>query len=131
MRWVLRSKLHNGRVTDANLSYVGSIEIDEDLVEAVGMWVGERVLVVSNTSGARLETYIIAGERGSGMISINGAAAHLIKTGEQVIVMGFELVAAPVKPQVLLLDDQNNIVQWLDGEHNDRDKASGPAQNEN
>ncbi|MDZ4692199.1 aspartate 1-decarboxylase [Terricaulis sp.] len=90
MRWVLRSKLHNGRVTDANLSYVGSIEIDEDLVEAVGLWVGERVLVVSNTSGARLETYIIAGKRGSGMISMNGAAAHLIKAGEQIIVMGFE-----------------------------------------
>lgn len=120
MRWVLRSKLHNGRVTDANLSYVGSIEIDEDLVEAVGMWVGERVLVVSNTSGARLETYIIAGKRGSGMISINGAAAHLIKAGEQVIVMGFELSDRPLKPQVVLLDDENRIVRWLDGEQNER-----------
>lgn len=127
MRWVLRSKLHNGRVTDANLAYVGSIEIDEDLVDAVGMWVGERVLVVSNTSGARLETYIIAGERGSGMISINGAAAHLIKKGEQVIVMGFELAAAPVQPRIVLLDDDNNIVQWLDGEQNDRSKGAGPS----
>jgi aspartate 1-decarboxylase len=61
MRWVLRSKLHNGRVSDANVAYVGSIEIDEDLVDAVGLWVGERVLVVSNDSGARLETYVIAG----------------------------------------------------------------------
>jgi aspartate 1-decarboxylase len=107
-------------VTDANLSYVGSIEIDEDLVEAVGMWVGERVLVVSNTSGARLETYIIAGKRGSGMISMNGAAAHLIKTGEQIIVMGFELSDKPVQPQVVLLDDENRIVRWLDGERNER-----------
>lgn len=120
MRWVLRSKLHNGRVTDANLSYVGSIEIDEDLVEAVGMWVGERVLVVSNTSGARLETYIIAGKRGSGMISMNGAAAHLIQAGEQVIIMGFELTQAPIRPSVVLLSDENRIVRWLDGEHNAR-----------
>jgi len=120
MRWVLRSKLHNGRVTDANLSYVGSIEIDMDLVDAVGMWEGERVLVVSNTSGARLETYIIAGERGSGIISINGAAAHLIKKGEQVIVMGFELASAPIKPDVVLLDDENRIVRRLDGEKNAR-----------
>src|SRR5262245_17318134 len=102
MRWVLRSKLHNGRVTDANLAYVGSIEIDMDLVDAVGLWEGERVLVVSNTSGARLETYIIAGERGSGIISVNGAAAHLIGKGEQVIIMGFELAKEPVKPKVVL-----------------------------
>lgn len=120
MRWVLRSKLHNGRVTDANVAYVGSIEIDEDLVDAVGLWVGERVLVVSNKSGARLETYIIAGKRGSGIISMNGAAAKLIGAGEQVIVMGFELNEAPVKPSVALLDDQNRIVRWLEGEQNAR-----------
>jgi len=120
MRFVLRSKLHNGRVTDANVAYVGSIEIDEDLVDAVGLWVGERVLVVSNESGARLETYIIAGKRGSGMISMNGAAAKLIGAGEQVIVMGFELSKEPVKPSVVLLDDQNRIVRWLEGEHNAR-----------
>lgn len=120
MRWVLRSKLHNGRVTDANLAYIGSSEIDEDLVDAVGMWVGERVLVVSNTSGARLETYIIAGQRGSGVISINGAAAHLIKTGEQVIVMGFELSDVPLTPTVALLDDENRLVRYLDSEQNDR-----------
>lgn len=120
MRWLLRSKLHNGRVTDANLSYVGSIEIDEDLVDAVGLMVGEKVLVVSNTSGARLETYIIAGERGSGMISINGAAAHLIRAGEQVIIMGFELTDTAVQPRMVLLDDANRIVRRLDGEQNQR-----------
>lgn len=123
MRWVLRSKLHNGRVTDANVAYVGSIEIDEDLVDAVGLWVGERVLVVSNDTGARLETYVIAGERGSGTISMNGAAARLIGAGEQVIVMGFELASAPVAPKVALLDDQNRIVRWLEGERNEREAS--------
>ena len=120
MRWALRSKLHNGRVTDANVAYVGSIEIDEDLVDAVGLWVGERVLVVSNESGARLETYVIAGERGSRIISMNGAAARLIGKGEQVIVMGFELAEAPLTPKVVLLDDENRVVRWLEGERNAR-----------
>lgn len=120
MRWVLRSKLHNGRVSDANVAYVGSIEIDQDLTDAVGLWVGERVLVVSNDSGARLETYIIAGERGSGIISMNGAAARLIGAGEQVIIMGFELTDAPVEPKVALLDDQNRLVRFLGPESNQR-----------
>jgi aspartate 1-decarboxylase len=124
MRQLMRSKLHNGRVTDANVAYIGSIEIDEDLLDAVGLWVGEKVLVVSNTSGARLETYTIAGKRGSKIISMNGAAAHLIKTGEQIIVMGFEFADAPVKPRVVLLDDENNIVRRLDEEANPRELLS-------
>jgi aspartate 1-decarboxylase len=98
------------------VSYVGSIEIDEDLLDAVGLWVGERVLVVSNTSGARLETYTIAGKRGSGIISMNGAAAHRIGAGEQIIVMGWELTDQPVTPSVVLLDDDNRIVRQLHGE---------------
>lgn len=121
MRWVMRSKLHNGRVTDANVNYVGSIEIDQDLIEAVGLWPGERVLVVSNTSGARLETYVIVGERGSRIISMNGAAAHLIGKGEQIIIMGFELSDKPLEPQVMLLDDQNHMVRRLGVEQNQRD----------
>ena len=76
MRQLLRSKIHNAYVTEANLAYIGSITIDEDLMDAVGLWEGERVLVVSNTSGARLETYVIAGARGSGHIAMNGAAAR-------------------------------------------------------
>ena len=95
MRFVLRSKLHNATVTEANLLYVGSITIDEHLMEVVGLWPGERVLVVSNTSGARLETYVITGDRYSGAICMNGAAAHLISAGEQVIIMGFELAERP------------------------------------
>jgi aspartate 1-decarboxylase len=113
MRWVMRSKIHNATVTEANLAYVGSITIDEDLIEAVGLWPGERVLVVSNTSGARLETYVIAGERGSGEICMNGAAAHLIGTSEQIIIMGFELTAEPIHSHVILVDERNQILRRL------------------
>ncbi len=113
MRWVMRSKLHNAVVTEANLAYVGSITIDEDLLDVVGLWPGEKVLVVSNTSGARLETYTIAGERGSRAICMNGAAAHLIGEGEQVIVMGFELVDAPVAARVAVLDASNRVIREI------------------
>jgi len=113
MRWLMRSKIHNATVTEANLDYIGSITIDEDLVDAVGLWVGERVLVVSNTSGARLETYVIAGTRGSGDICMNGAAAHLIESGEQIIIMGFELTNSPISPEVILVDSQNRFVRRL------------------
>lgn len=114
MRWVLRSKIHNATVTEANLSYIGSITIDPELIEQTGLWVGEKVLVVSNTSGARLETYVIAGARGSGWICMNGAAAHLIGVGEQIIVMGFELTANPVQPKVVLVDAGNKFVRYLE-----------------
>jgi aspartate 1-decarboxylase len=113
VRWVMRSKIHNATVTEANLAYVGSITIDSDLVDAVGMWPGEKVLVVSNTSGARLETYIIAGARGSGEICVNGAAAHLIGEGEEIIVMGFELTPEPITPTVILVDRKNRLVRHL------------------
>ncbi len=83
MRWVIRSKIHNATVTEANLAYVGSITIDAALIERVGLWPGERVLVVSNTSGARLETYVIEGERDSGAICVNGAAAHPDRRGRR------------------------------------------------
>src|SRR3989338_9254894 len=99
MRFVLRSKIHKAIVTEANLSYVGSITIDEELIEKAGFWPGEKVLVVSNNSGARLETYIISGKKGSGIICMNGSAAHLIKAGEEVIIMGFELTGKPIKPK--------------------------------
>jgi len=113
MRWLMRSKIHNATVTEANLAYVGSITIDEDLLDRVGLWAGERVLVVSNTSGARLETYVIAGARGSGAMCMNGAAAHLIGTGEQIIVMGFELTDRPIVARTILVDQQNRFVRDL------------------
>ena len=109
----MRSKIHNATVTEANLAYVGSITIDKDLLERTGLWAGERVLVVSNTSGARLETYVIEGERHSGAICMNGAAAHLIGEGEQIIIMGFELVEQPIAPQVILVDADNRFVRDL------------------
>ena len=96
MRWLIRSKIHKATVTEADINYVGSITIDEDLIDRSGLMDGERVLVTSNSSGARLETYVIRGKRGSGVICMNGAAAHLIKEGEEIIIMGFELTDAPV-----------------------------------
>lgn len=115
MRWILRSKIHNATVTEANIDYIGSITIDQELIERVGLWVGERVLVVSNTTGARVETYIIAGERGSGYIAMNGAAAHSIKAGEQIIIMGFELTAEPIMPEIILVDAHNRFDRYLSG----------------
>jgi aspartate 1-decarboxylase len=113
VRWFLRSKIHNATVTQANIAYIGSITIDAALMEAVGLERGEKVLVVSNTSGARLETYTIAGERGSGTVQMNGAAAHLIHRGEQIIVMGFELSDTPIQPKVILTGPDNRSPQPL------------------
>ena len=113
MRWLLRSKIHNATVTEAKLNYVGSITIDQDLLDRTGLMAGEQVLVVSNTSGARLTTYVIPGERNSGQICMNGAAAHLIGEGEQIIVMGFELTERAIKPQIILVDEGNRFIQDL------------------
>lgn len=113
MRWTLRSKIHKAIVTEANLDYIGSITIDLDLMEKVGLWVGEKVLVVSNSSGSRLETYTIAGERGTGVVCMNGAAAHLIKAGEEVIIMGFELTDKPIQPLMILVGSKNSFVTFL------------------
>ncbi len=113
MRFILRSKIHKATVTDANLDYIGSITIDEELIEKVGFWLGEKVLVVSNTTGARLETYIIGGEKGSGIICMNGAAAHLVKKGEEIIIMGFELSDKPIVPTNVLVDKNNHFLKYL------------------
>jgi aspartate 1-decarboxylase len=113
MRWLMRSKIHNATVTEANLAYIGSITIDQDLLDKVGLWPGERVLVVSNTSGSRLETYVISGQRGSGDICMNGAAAHLIGQGEEIIIMGFELADNAIEPEVVLVDGANRFVRYL------------------
>jgi aspartate 1-decarboxylase len=89
---ILKSKIHRVEVTEANLDYIGSITIDEDLMEASGIYAGEKVCVVDNTNGARLETYVIPGKRGSGCICINGAAAHLVHVGDTVIIMAYALM---------------------------------------
>lgn len=113
MRSLLRSKIHLATVTEANVNYVGSITIDKDLIEAVGFWPGEKVLVVSTTTGARLETYVLEGESGDGVIAVNGAAAHLINAGEKVIIMGFEITDKPITPKAVLVDDDNKVIKDL------------------
>lgn len=110
----MRSKIHKATVIQADVNYVGSITIDEALMERVGLWAGERVLVVSNTSGARLETYVIPGPRDSGVINMNGAAAHLVKAGEEIIIIAFELSGVPVTPKQILVDKQNRYVRDLE-----------------
>ena len=113
MRSVIRSKIHRATVTDANLAYIGSITIDPDLIDKANLWVGEKVLVASNTNGARLETYVIEGERGSGEICMNGAAAHLIETGHEIIIMAFEITDQPVEPTFILVDEHNKFLKFL------------------
>lgn len=110
-REVLKSKLHRAMITGSDVEYEGSIEIPTDLMEAADLWAGEKVLVASITTGARLETYVLAGKPGTGHIMINGGAAHLIKAGERVAIMAFGLSDKPVVPTSLLLDETNQIVR--------------------
>ncbi|MBU2915826.1 aspartate 1-decarboxylase [Reichenbachiella agariperforans] len=114
MRWMMRSKIHKAVVTEANLNYVGSITIDKDFLDMVGLKKGEKVQIVSNTSGARLETYVIEGDRGSKEICMNGAASHLIGEGEEIIIIGYELTNEDITPSVILLDKDNNFVEYLE-----------------
>ena len=102
---VMKSKIHCAIVTEANLNYIGSITIDEDLMDAAGIVAGEKVSVVDNTNGARLETYVIPGKRTSGVICMNGAAAHLIHEGDIIIIMAYALMttdeAKTFKPSII------------------------------
>ena len=102
---ILKSKIHRVKVTEANLDYIGSVTIDEALMEAANIFAGERVQLVDNTNGARIETYVIAGKRNSGCICINGAAAHLINVGDTVIIMAYALMtpeeAQAFKPAIV------------------------------
>jgi aspartate 1-decarboxylase len=113
MRIFLRSKIHKATVTEANLHYVGSITIDERLMELADLAEYEKVLVVDNANGNRLETYVIKGKRNSGNICMNGAAAHLIKAGDEVIIMSFQIADRPKKPINILVDKQNHFVRFL------------------
>ena len=110
---MLKAKLHQARVTGADVNYVGSITIASDLLDQVGMYPYEKVLVVDIENAARFETYIIPGERGSGIIQLNGAAAHLVSIGDRIIVMAFAEVPAPPpadwQPRVLVLDEHNRV----------------------
>ena len=109
---LLKSKIHRVTVTEANLSYVGSITIDEDLIEAANILPGEKVQIVNNNNGARLETYVIAGARGSGVICLNGAAARLVQPGDTVLIMAYAWMsyeeAQGFKPAVVFPDTETN-----------------------
>ncbi|MAW12514.1 MAG: aspartate 1-decarboxylase [Verrucomicrobiales bacterium] len=114
MRQVLRSKIHRATVTEANPDYVGSITIDQELMESVGLWPGEKVLVASVDTGQRLETYTLKGDSGSGVICLNGAAAKLIKKGEIVIIIGFEITDKPVRSKTVIVNSDNKIEELIE-----------------
>ena len=111
---VLKSKLHRVRVTEANLEYIGSITIDEDLMDAANIVAGEHVYIVDNNNGERFDTYAIAGERGSGMICLNGAAARKVLPGDIIIIMTYALMtpeeARSFKPAIVFPDSETNLL---------------------
>jgi aspartate 1-decarboxylase len=112
---MLKSKIHRATVTHADLHYVGSLTVDEDLMDAADLLPGERVTVADIDNGARLETYVIPGPRGSGVIGINGAAAHLVHTGDLVILISYgvmdETEAKSYLPRVVHVDGGNRVVE--------------------
>lgn len=111
---VLKSKIHQARVTQANLNYVGSITVDMDLLDAADMVAGEKIQIVNNNNGERFETYIIEGERGSGVICLNGAAARKVQVGDEIIIISYCLVekekARELKPLLVFPDKHNRLV---------------------
>src|SRR3982751_2313632 len=115
MRIMMKSKIHRATVTQADLHYVGSVTLDAALMEAADLLDGEQVAIVDITNGARIETYVIPGERGSGVIGINGAAAHLVHAGDLVIIMSYAVLddaeTRVIQPRVVHVDEQNGIVK--------------------
>jgi aspartate 1-decarboxylase len=122
LRTMMKSKIHRATVTQADLHYVGSVTVDEDLLEAADLLPGELVHIVDVTNGARLETYTIAGERGSGVIGINGAAARLVAPGDIVILIGYGQMdtaeARSHQPHVVFVDEHNKVL----------DRSTDPAE---
>ncbi|TCP59286.1 L-aspartate 1-decarboxylase [Tumebacillus sp. BK434] len=120
-RTMMKSKIHRATVTEANLNYVGSITIDQDILDAVDILENEKVQIVNNNNGARLETYVISGARGSGVICLNGAAARLVQPGDTVIIISYVSMSdADAKshvPTVALMDNDNKIVEMLSEKH--------------
>src|SRR5215475_2395146 len=114
LRTMLKSKIHRATVTQADLDYVGSVTIDADLLDAADLLPGEQVAIVDVTNGARLETYVIPGERGSGVVGINGAAAHLVHPGDLVIMIAYgqmdDATARAYVPKVVHVDAENRIL---------------------
>ena len=117
---MMNGKIHRATVTQADLNYVGSITIDEDIMDAVGIEANEKVAIVNNNNGARLETYVIKGARGSGVICLNGAAARMVQQGDIVIIMSYVLVDAEEAknhvPKVAIMDENNRIKEMINYE---------------
>lgn len=113
-RLLLKSMIMGAKVVQADLRYVGSITIDEDLIEKSNLSPNENVLVVDHTNGKRLETYVIKGERGSGMICMNGAAAHLVNQGDTVDIMAFAWSSGDAQPLFIQVDERNRFVRYAD-----------------
>ena len=117
-RIMMKSKIHRATVTQADLDYVGSVTLDQDLMDAADLLEGEQVAIVDITNGARIETYVIPGARGSGVIGINGAAAHLVHPDDLVIIISYALVddaeARALKPAIVHVDSANRIVKLGD-----------------
>ncbi len=117
---MMKGKIHRARVTEANLNYVGSITIDEDIIDAVGMLPNEKVQIVNNNNGARLETYIIPGERGSGVVCLNGAAARLVQQGDVIIIVAYGIMseeeARQFTSRVAIMNEHNHIIDMIGAE---------------
>lgn len=110
---LLKCKIHRATVTDANVEYIGSITIDQDLIDRTGLVAGELVHVWNVDNGERFETYVIPGEPGSGQVVVNGAAAHRVRAGHKVIIAAFCMSDEPVTPKVILVDDHNRYLRDL------------------
>lgn len=119
-RTMMKAKIHRARVTEANLNYVGSVTIDQAILDQVDILPHEKVQIVNNNNGSRLETYAIPGEKGSGIICLNGAAARLVQQGDTVIIVAYALVTneelASYKPKVAIMNEDNKIAQLIEQE---------------
>jgi aspartate 1-decarboxylase len=119
-RTMMKSKIHRARVTEADLNYVGSITIDADIMEKVDILPNEKVQIVNNNNGARFETYVIPGERGSGVFCVNGAAARLVQEGDVIIIIAYALISdddlKSFKPKIAIMNENNEIDQFIEEE---------------
>ncbi|MCC2251678.1 MAG: aspartate 1-decarboxylase [Bacillota bacterium] len=119
-RTMMKSKIHRARVTEANLNYVGSVTIDQDILDKVNILPHEKVQIVNNNNGARLETYVIPGERGSRVVCLNGAAARLVQKEDVVIIVSYALISneelAAHRPLVAIMNENNEIREILEQE---------------
>lgn len=119
-RTMMKSKIHRARITEANLNYVGSVTIDQDLLEQVDILPNEKVQIVNNNNGARLETYVIPGERGSGVICLNGAAARLVQKDDVVIIIAYATVSEEDlvnhRPKIAIMNENNEVDQFIEEE---------------